>query len=165
MISKVILACLSCLLVLAIGCKSHEAPNVKPIAAPTPHITKIGESVLANAPKDLRLLGTWAENDPGGQMSYSFRADGTYQQIVLTTGIISGLASLDGDYTLAGNQLTMRETRGSWKPTGGGQQPGYSNKPMNGIERKRIQLPDRETLILVDEQTGYEDSLQRVPES
>jgi hypothetical protein len=101
----------------------------------------------------------------GGNLVYIFRADGTYRRIVLVKGVMNGIGTEDGYYTVTGDRLILHATRDSWKPMAAGQAPGYSDKPLDAIERKRIRLPDAQTLILADEKTAYVvDHLKKLSE-
>src|SRR5579871_1905198 len=81
---------------------------------------------------DPRLFGSWGLSGYGTIISYTFRANGTYQQSILSTsGVIRGLSSSDGHYTVDGSLLTMHEAHQSWRPDGSGQTPAFSNKPTN----------------------------------
>jgi hypothetical protein len=154
-----------CLSILAFGCRTQENSKGNFTQPSGSQAQMPAELVAATPPVDQRLIGTWTEGSlGGGRLSYTFRADGTYQRLVLSVGFINGLGSEDGRYTLVGDLLVMHAIRESWKPMGEGQQPGFTDRPTDQIERKHVRLPDSQTLILADEQFGYEDQLGRVPE-
>jgi hypothetical protein len=111
-----------------------------------------------------RLVGSWSGGAFGGSMSYTFRADGTYRQVVLSTGGIAalrGIATWDGKYSLSGDELTLRRSRSSWKPTESTQYPAYSDQPDSRVERFRVRMPNENELTLVDLETSSETGLQR----
>jgi hypothetical protein len=162
MIRRIVLACLSCLLVLALGCQIKEEGKGMPTEIAAPQNQMAGQSAPTGEPVDRRLIGTWGEDMGGGSnLIYSFRADGTFRRIILSKGIMNGLGTEDGYYTVSGDLLILHGTRDSWKPMAAGQPPGYSDQPINTNERKRIRQANPAMLNLIDETTGFTDSLTR----
>lgn len=173
MIRPVLLACVACLLLPTPICEGQKDPKANSTNVASPQRLLASQSAPARASADRRLIGTWGENmtadrsllPGGGNLVYIFRADGTYRRILLVKGAIHGLATWDGYYSVTGDLLILHATRGSWKPMAEGQSPGYSDKPKDEIERKRIRMPDPQTLILFDEKLAYvADHLRKLPE-
>lgn len=166
MVRAIVLFCEACVLIFALGCQGQSTGKGAGMGPASSQQRVAGKSGKVSARIDPRLVGTWMESSFGGHVTFTFRADGTCRTIVHSAaGVIRGVATTEGSCTLSGSVITMHETRESWVPTGAGQQPGFSNRATDRITRLHIRQLDAQTLILVDDELGFEYGLDRVSET